>query len=393
MPAFKIGVVGGSLGGLTAACLLRDAGHNVTIFERSSRQLEERGAGIGFLPATYRYPVERGEIDLDAISIETDHIRYLNRDGSVELDQQHRYLFSSWNTVYRSLLGCFDQDRYLLGHELVDFAQTPDQVTARFSNGETFDGDLLVAADGIGSMVRARLQPDSVTRYAGYVAWRGMVAESAVDPEVVKRLGDAVTYCVYANSHILVYPIPSVSGSVEAGQRLLNFVWYRNYAEGGDLNDLLTDRAGLTRELSVPPGAVADHHVAELRATAAARLPWQIEAVVAATEEPFLQTIYDIEVERMAFDRICLVGDSGFAIRPHAAAGTAKAADDAWQLVEALDAHPGVTEALAAWEPSQLALGRNLTERTRRVGRRSQVENNWQPGDPENIFGLHRPGD
>ena len=47
----RIAIVGGSLGGLTAACLLRDDGHDVTIFERSPNELEERGAGIGFLPA------------------------------------------------------------------------------------------------------------------------------------------------------------------------------------------------------------------------------------------------------------------------------------------------------------------------------------------------------
>ena len=55
-----IAVVGGSLGGLTAACLLADAGHDVTVYERSPAELEERGAGIGFLPATYRYLVEHG---------------------------------------------------------------------------------------------------------------------------------------------------------------------------------------------------------------------------------------------------------------------------------------------------------------------------------------------
>jgi 2,6-dihydroxypyridine 3-monooxygenase len=390
---YRIAVVGGSLGGLTAACLLRDAGHDVTVFERSPRRLQERGAGIGLLRATYRYPVERAGIDLEKISIETGHIRYLGRDGSIALDQQHRYLFSSWNTIYRAMADHFDPDRYRLGHELADFSQGPDGVTARFTNGAVFEGDLLVAADGIGSIVRSRLQPDAATRYAGYVAWRGLIPESDVDPALAARFGDAVSYYVYANSHILLYPIPALSGAVEPGTRLLNFVWYRNYAEGGDLDDLLTDRHGEARTLSVPPGSMAEHHIAEMRATAVARLPSQFAEVVAAAADPFVQTIYDIAIDAMAFDRVCLIGDAAFAVRPHAAAGTAKAADDAWQLADALANSSGVPEALAAWEPGQLALGNSLIDRTRRIGHRSQVAGDWQPGDPENIFGLHRPGD
>jgi len=60
--------------------------------------------------------------------------------------------------------------------------------------------------------------------------------------------------------------------------------------------------------------------------------------------------------------------------------------------VGALEAHSDVESALGAWEPGQLELGRNLLERTRRIGRRSQVDCTWTPGDPELIFGLHEPG-
>ncbi len=96
----------------------------------------------------------------------------------------------------------------------------------------------------------------------------------------------------------------------------------------------------------------------------------------------------------MAFGRACLLGDAAFVARPHAAAGTAKAADDAWALRDALAAHPDdPAAALAAWEPGRLALGRGLLARTRAIGRRSQVDGTWRAGDPELIFGLHRPGE
>lgn len=388
----EIAVVGGSLGGLTAACLLADDGHRVTVYERSPSELEERGAGIGFLPATYRYLAERAQVDLGTVAVSTGHIRYFGRDGRVVHDDEHHYLFSSWNAVYREMLRCFDRADYLLGHELVDI--DVDQLKLGFSNGLVVEPDLAVFADGVASTARAALLPDVRPQYSGYVAWRGVVPEIELSDATRLALDDAITYYVYANSHILVYPIPGRDGSVAAGERLINIVWYRNYLDGGDLDDLLVDVHGASREVSVPPGALRREHVAEARAVAAARLPPPIAEVVLAIEQLFVQVVLDLEVPRMAFGRACLLGDAAFVARPHAAAGTAKAAEDAWMLRDALAAHPGdPAAALAAWEPGQLALGRDLLARTRAIGRRSQVDCNWQPGDPELIFGLRGPGE
>jgi 2,6-dihydroxypyridine 3-monooxygenase len=388
----NIVVVGGSLGGLTVACLLRDAGHSVVVYERSPLELEERGAGIGFLPQTYRYLVEHGGISLDAIAVPTQHIRYLGHDGSVVHDEQHSYLFSSWNTMYRETLALFDRSSYLLAHELVDIDLEP--LTLGFSTGEKVHPDLAVFADGVASAARAALLPDSRPQYAGYVAWRAVVPETELSPQTRAVLDDAITYYVYANSHVLVYPIPSREGSVTPGERMINVVWYRNYLAGDDLEDLLVDDYGTRREVSVPPGSLRFAHEAEARAVAEARLPGPIAEVVLAAPELFVQVVFDLEVPRMAFDRACLLGDAAFVVRPHAAAGTAKAAEDAWTLRDALVAHPDdPAAALAAWEPGQLALGRNLHARARAIGRRSQVDNNWRAGDPELIFGLHGPGE
>ena len=93
--------------------------------------------------------------------------------------------------------------------------------------------DLLVCADGVGSGFRSATAPGRPpVDYAGYVAWRGMVPEAQLEPADAAALGDAITYYVFANSHILVYPIPGLDGSVEPGERLINFVWYRNYLGG-----------------------------------------------------------------------------------------------------------------------------------------------------------------
>lgn len=388
----NISIVGGSLGGLTAACLLRDAGHEVAVFERSPVRLEQRGAGIGFLPATYRYLHERAGIDLAKISVPTSHIRYLDALGNVVHDESHNYLFSSWNTVYASTLDHFGTSNYHLDFEMKNFSQTPDSVSLNFVNGHSVESQLLVAADGIGSMARNTLIPTSKSIYAGYVAWRGMVRESTLPASVCQQLSDAITYFVYPHSHILVYPIPDHDGRVTEGDRLINFVWYCNYEVGQELTTLLTDNNGLLREVSVPLGLVTESNVASMKAMAQANLPTVLSDIVQATAEPFVQVIYDVEIDRMAFGRICLLGDAAMVVRPHAAAGTAKAAADGWALAEALEKYDSVPLALEAYQDSQLALAKNLLARTRRVGAKSQFLNTWDPQDPEVIFGLHSPG-
>ena len=94
-------------------------------------------------------------------------------------------------------------------------------------------------------------------------------------------------------------------------------------------------------------------------------------------------------VPRMAFGRICLIGDAAFVGRPHAAVGSAKACFDAWELANMLaDTGGNVIEALARWEPRQLVLGRDLARRTVAMGSRYQVSGDWDPADPELRFGF-----
>ena len=195
------------------------------------------------------------------------------------------------------------------------------------------------------------------------------------------------------DGHVLVYPIPGLEGELEPGRRLANLVCYHNYAEGDEIDDLMTDRSGERQALSLPPGAVRAEHVERFLAFADEHMPPQIAEVLHKTDAPFVQVIYDIEVANMAFGRVALMGDAAFAVRPHAGAGTAKACEDAWKLRDALrDAGGDPAAALARWEPGQLDLGRNLLERTREMGDRSQFRHTWIPGDPSLRLGLYGPG-
>lgn len=390
MPA--VAVVGGSLGGLTAALLLRDAGCDVTVFERSAAPLEARGAGIAVLAETLRYPVERLGIRPERISSRTGWIRFLERDGTIGHEQAHAYRFSSWNTVYRTLLDAFGPERYLLGREMSSVVPEADGATLRFADGTAARADLVVCADGVNSVARAALVPEATPHYAGYVAWRGVLSEAELAPAFHSALDDALTYQILPAGHVLVYPIPGPDGALTEGRRSMNVVWYRNVAED-ELPALLTDRTGQQRRLSLPPGVARDDVVAELRAAARDQLAPPLVQVVTGVAEPFLQAVFDVEVPRMVSGRACLIGDAAFAVRPHAAAGTAKAAEDGWVLAGELQAAGGnVPAALAAWEARQLALGSALLARTREIGDSSQFTGGFAPGDRRLLFGLHGPG-
>ena len=389
----RVVVVGGSLGGLTAALVLRDIGCAVDVYERSPVPLVGRGAGIVVHPATVRYLVQNGTGNLAGSTAPARWVRYLDQTGDVAHAESCRYSFTSYYTLYSELLARFDARRYHVDREVVGFDQDGDGVTVALADGRTERCDLLVCADGIHSTGRRLLLPEVEHTYAGYVAWRGAVTERDLTRETFAALESAITYYVAPHSHILAYPIPGVDGSVVPGQRFTNWVWYRNVATGPAFDDLMTDARGERYVASLPAGQAQPRHVSDLRQHAQETLPPPLSELVSKTADPFIQVVYDVEVPRMSFGRICLIGDAAFVLRPHAAVGTAKAAEDAWKLAEALMQSGGdVQLALEQWEPAQLALGRRTLARTRDAGIRAQFENSWSIGDPL-PFGLYEPGD
>lgn len=391
MPAKpRVLVAGGSLGGLTAGLVLGDVGCRVDVYERSRDLLTGRGVGIVAHPATVRYSLERGGADPTS---PVRFMRYLDRSGEIAHEERTSFRFTSYYSLYHDLLRLLGEDRYHLGHEVVGFEQTPREVTVELADGRRESCELLVCADGIHSTARDRLLPDLERRYAGYVGWRGVVKESELADDVRSALSDALVYYVIPHSHMLTYPIPGAGGSLEPGERTINWVWYRNVAGSSELEQLLVDVHGARQEISLGPGMVPAHRIEKLRQTAVDDLAPQLAEAVCSTSEPFLQVVFDIEVPRMAFGRICLIGDAACALRPHIAAGTAKAAEAAWMLADAIEACGcDVVQALKRWEPGALALEHDAVARTREAGIRVQFENRWKVGDPI-PFGLHEAGD
>ncbi|MDF1704892.1 MAG: FAD-dependent monooxygenase [Aeromicrobium sp.] len=385
-------VLGGSIGGLTTGLLLKDLGFEVTVFERTPTELDGRGGGIVLQPDTLRWFRERSQRRPEEVSTVTQQLRYLGRDDEIVFEEPVEWRYSSWSVMYRSLLADLGRENYELGEFACGFSQDADGVDVRFVGGRVERADLVVFADGITSVGRRRLDPAAVPTYAGYVGWRGTVLESEVSPAVAELLGSSLTYSVAENTHICMYPIPGPDESLDVGRRLLNYVWYRNVAEGAELDELLTDKRGFQGPVSVHPGQVQDRYVAEMKAAASATLAPAAAELVNRTEQPYIQPILDVRSQHMAVGRVAVIGDAAFAARPHGAAGTAKAAADAWALAGALEVSDSIETALQKWEPGQLQIGNNIIDRVSRMGARSQFENTWVPGDPDLRFGLYGPG-
>lgn len=388
----RVLVVGGSIGGLTVALLLRDLGCDVAIHERADTDLEDRGAGIVVLPVTERY-FDRHSVGGERVSLELTYWSYVDGNGTVISADADHFRFSGWSTIYRSLLEEFGRDDYHFAHEVVGFERTADGVRIEIANGGRDEGDLLVFADGMGSTGRSLLLPGVAPEYAGYVAWRGTVPELSLSRPTSELVADAMVYQVLDPGHVLVYAIPSKTGAVHPPHRDINFVWYRNYPQGGRFEALMTDVQGRLRHGTMPPGSIRPEHIAEMHVAAGDQLAPQLAEIVLGCERPLIQAVFDVESPAMAFERVCLIGDAAFTLRPHVAAGQAKACADAWALRDALETTDGdVDAALRLWEPGQLDLARSALKRTREMGVASQFESSMVPGDPAWKFGLWEPG-
>jgi hypothetical protein len=232
---------------------------------------------------------------------------FLDRTGGLARRLPMRQVLTSWTSLYGAMRRHFPAEHYHQGAELTDFAQNAERVEARFADGREVIGGLMVAADGGGSFVRRRLMPEVRADYAGYVAWRGLVDEAELTDEAAALLRDRFSFFEYANSHMLAYLVPSEHEAIEPGKRRYNWVWYRNAAENR-LADLLIDAAGRQRAFSIPPGLLSAASETDLREAAARHLPPAYRALVTATRAPFLQTVQDLSVRRMAVGRIALVG-------------------------------------------------------------------------------------
>ena len=264
--------------------------------------------------------------------------KILDRAGRVTVTLECPQVLTAWERVYRVLRDAFAPQRYHRGTGLTAFAQSGQGVVAHLSDGGTVTADVLIGADGLRSTVRQQCAPDVVPLYAGYVAWRALLPESAIPPAIHRELFMAMTFCLPPGEQCLGYPVTGPDNELRQGQRRYNVVWYRPADEATELPALLTDTSGVAHSISIPPPLIRAEPIAAMRAAAERLLAPQFRDIVRLIDEPILQPIYDLESPRLAFGRVAVIGDAAFVARPHVAAGVSKAADDAATLAAALDA-------------------------------------------------------
>jgi 2-polyprenyl-6-methoxyphenol hydroxylase-like FAD-dependent oxidoreductase len=263
-------IIGGSLGGLLAAHLLRDAGWDVVVFERNAEDLTGRGAGISTHPQLIDILRRVGIAFDESMGIKVDTVICLDHSGHTYLREPTRRTMSSWGRLYRSLRDPLPPESYRLGMSLRHIEQDADGVTAVFADGTRVTGDLLVGADGLRSTVREQLLPDLAPNYAGYVAWRAMLDESEVPPDIHAEIFERYTFCLPEGEQCLAYPVPGRNNETQPGRRAYNIVWYRPADPDQALVDLCTDASGRCHGTSIPPPLIRPEVTAAIKATARA---------------------------------------------------------------------------------------------------------------------------
>jgi 2-polyprenyl-6-methoxyphenol hydroxylase-like FAD-dependent oxidoreductase len=363
----KAVIIGGSLGGLLAANLLRCTGWDVEVYERTGDDLASRGAGIGTHDALLEIMLRAGIVVDASIGVQPLSRTCLALDGSVLHEITRPRILSSWGRLYRALKDALPRERYYFERSLVALEQEAGAVTAVFADGTRSTADLLVGADGLRSTVRTLLMPEVEPRYAGYVAWRGTINEADMPAGLHRAIFERNVMCLPQGEILSAYPVPGPDNDVRPGRRAYNLVWYHPVDEAS-LTAMCTDASGRCHGTSIPPPLIRAEVIEAIRSIARRVLAPQCARLVEVIPQLFFQAIYDLESPHLVQGRAALLGDAAFVARPHVGMGVTKAALDAECLADALAGSESIDTALATYDVAQRLFGSRVVARGRRIG-------------------------
>ena len=179
----RIAIIGGGIGGLTAALALRQFGFEPQVFEQAPHLLEV-GAAILMWPNAMRV-LQR----LGLANVIREHGGGLEKSRWLRCDGKLLNHFSFPKTevpavalhradLQQALVRALPQDSIHLNHVFEAYEQLPDRIVAHFNSSSSFECDVLIGADGVHSKAREQLLNDGAPRESDYVAWRGVVPDT-----------------------------------------------------------------------------------------------------------------------------------------------------------------------------------------------------------------------
>lgn len=311
-------VIGAGIGGTAAAIALRRAGLEVSLFEQTVEQ-REVGAGIQISPNASRLLGRYGlGVAMARAAVRPIAVVFRRwQDGRVlgreELGDaiENRYGTPYYHFHRADLLSlladAFDRKQIKLGRRLVDVEQDESGVTARFEDGSSERGDLLIGADGIHSQVRGRLFGEEKPRFSGQIAYRGLAPAERIAHLDLPR---EVTNWVGPGGHFVHYFVSS--------GRFLNFV-------------AVSEEATWTREQWSDRGSIAD--------ASKKYQGWhpQLATILGAVDETFKWALFDRDpLPQWTRGRVALLGDACHPMLPYMAQGAAQAIEDGAALAACL---------------------------------------------------------
>ena len=363
MQNLKICIAGGSITGCTAAIFAARSGMQPAVFERSTSQLKDRGAGLA-VPTATCLALRDQKIIGDAFP----HVSIRSLSHTSRADDGRTlggcagdvptYLEAlRWGDLYNRLRSLVSDAHYTAGVGIQSVFDAGDSVEVMFDDGTDERFDLAIFADGHLSIGRSLVSPDCEPAYRGYVIWRGTLPEAELgDPTPfegkLQRVG-------FPGGHLFAYLLPGVGGVVQPGSRELNWGMFLPVA-AQDLDDFFVDRNGHRRELSLPPGSMNEELENHLKKRAAELLPPFFASLIGSCRDTFAQAIMTSLPTKYAKGRLCLAGDAGAVVQPFTTSGVFKGMRNAAELIRELSRSDHLSAALDRWDQRQRVTAEGL---------------------------------
>jgi 2-polyprenyl-6-methoxyphenol hydroxylase-like FAD-dependent oxidoreductase len=378
----RVGIVGGSIAGCTAAIELSRAGHAVTVSERSRGGLKGRGAGIGTPTAAFQTLVSR-----DLIREATPRFSVSRHPLVGRRDAGDRYghcaltlplsmSLLNWGDLWSELRARVPDAAYVEARTITGVRQTNGEVVISAADGWSEAYDLVLFADGYRSIGRRALFPDTEMAYRGYVLWRGVLEERQLSDSAPLETALYRLHYKGLPGNAVFYFVPGEGGSTDVGHRLVNWACYLPVAPD-ELPEFLVDRNGHRQEHSLPPGSMRIAEEERLKGVMADHLPSYFAEIIAASGDSFVQPIYSGTVPAYARGRMALLGDAGAVAPPFTGSGVFKAMMNAVDLATTLGESRSAEGALEQWSAEQTKRGRRLAA----LGDQMEVAFVWEAPD------------